>query len=40
MGIPEGDGTVHEDCLGAAEAQINFRQFAARRILLGTEFRH
>ena len=28
MGIPEGDGTGHEDCLAAAEAQINFRQFA------------
>ena len=28
MGIPEGGGTVHEDCLGEPEAQINFRQFA------------
>jgi hypothetical protein len=28
MGIPEGDGTGDEDCLAAAEAQINFRQFA------------
>jgi hypothetical protein len=28
MGIPGGDGTGREDCLGRAEAQINFRQFA------------
>ena len=28
MGIPEGGGTVDEDCLGGPEAQINFRQFA------------
>ena len=33
MGIPEGDGTGREDCLAAAEAQINFRQFAQAREL-------